>query len=138
MAAEAAALAEAKAADSTSLDDSGRSKTPDSHIEINDNYDSTQVSCLLLTLVRIKRNLLEHVYSLQNHLPPKFTGMDLCGRNRLLHASVIAPTIPCHLIASYVTGLNAQISQLLVRSICYLLLNCGSHLCFSSFYTAKN
>ncbi|XP_053684718.1 rho guanine nucleotide exchange factor 11 isoform X2 [Sabethes cyaneus] len=92
MAAEAAALAEAKAADSTSLDDSGGPKTPDSHIEINENYDSTQ-----------------------NHLPPKFTGIDMCGRNRLLHASVIAPTIPCHLIASYVTGLNAQISQLLPK-----------------------
>ncbi|XP_055531941.1 uncharacterized protein LOC129722502 isoform X2 [Wyeomyia smithii] len=92
LAAEAATYAEARAPDSTSLDDSGGSKTPDSHFEINDNYDSTQ-----------------------NHLPPKFTGMDLCGRNRLLHASVIAPTIPCHLIASHVTGLNAQISQLLPK-----------------------
>ncbi|XP_058459872.1 rho guanine nucleotide exchange factor 11 isoform X3 [Malaya genurostris] len=87
-----AAEAENKITDSTSLDDSGGSKTPDSHFEINDNYDTTQ-----------------------NHLPPKLTGIDMCGRNRLLHASVIAPTIPCHLIANYVTGLNAQISQLLPK-----------------------
>lgn len=76
------------------LDDSDRSV--DSHLEVvNDNYDSTQ-----------------------NHLQqPKLVagGVDLCGRNRLLHASSLAPTIPCHLIASYVTGLNAQISQLLPK-----------------------
>ncbi|XP_065085202.1 uncharacterized protein RhoGEF2 isoform X3 [Ochlerotatus camptorhynchus] len=92
------AEAEAKAAmDSTTLlDDSGGGdggpKSPDSHIEINDNYDTTQ-----------------------NHLQPKFTGVDLCGRNRLLHVSSLVPTVPCHLIASYVSGLNAQISQLLPK-----------------------
>uniref|UniRef100_A0A1Q3G067 Putative guanine nucleotide exchange factor n=1 Tax=Culex tarsalis TaxID=7177 RepID=A0A1Q3G067_CULTA len=81
-----------------SLDDSdGHNKSGDSHIEVvNENYDSTQ-----------------------NHLQPKLVtaagGVDLCGRNRLLHASALAPTIPCHLIASYVTGLNAQISQLLPK-----------------------
>ncbi|XP_039440600.1 uncharacterized protein LOC120421455 isoform X1 [Culex pipiens pallens] len=84
----------AEAAESTNnLDDSdGHNRSADSHIEVvNDNYDSTQ-----------------------NHLQPKL-GVDLCGRNRLLHASALAPTIPCHLIASYVTGLNAQISQLLPK-----------------------
>lgn len=80
----------------TLLEDSGSGdggpKSPDSHIEINDNYDTTQ-----------------------NHLQPKFTGVDLCGRNRLLHVSSLVPTVPCHLIASYVSGLNAQISQLLPK-----------------------
>lgn len=76
------------------LNDSDRSV--DSHLEVvNENYDSTQ-----------------------NHLQQSKLvagGVDLCGRNRLLHASSLAPTIPCHLIASYVTGLNAQISQLLPK-----------------------
>lgn len=87
----------AEASDSSStlhqLDDSD--KSADSHLEVvNDNYDSTQ-----------------------NHLQQQqlVGGVDLCGRNRLLHASSLAPTIPCHLIASYVTGLNAQISQLLPK-----------------------
>ncbi|XP_062698767.1 uncharacterized protein LOC109401184 isoform X2 [Aedes albopictus] len=95
-AAAAAAVAVAAAESSTVLDDSGSGagpKSPDSYIEINDNYDSTQ-----------------------NHLQPnKFVGVDLCGRNRLLHASSLVPTVPCHLIANYVSGLNAQISQLLPK-----------------------
>lgn len=41
-------------------------------------------------------------------------GSELCGQNRLLHATSQAPTVPCHLIANYVTGLNAQMSLLLV------------------------
>ncbi|XP_021709517.1 uncharacterized protein LOC5577203 isoform X4 [Aedes aegypti] len=91
--AKAAAAAAATADSSATLDDSGGGpKSPDSHIEINDNYDSTQ-----------------------NHLQPKFIGVDMCGRNRLLHASSLVPTVPCHLIASYVSGLNAQISQLLPK-----------------------
>uniref|UniRef100_A0A182KFL7 Uncharacterized protein n=1 Tax=Anopheles christyi TaxID=43041 RepID=A0A182KFL7_9DIPT len=73
--------------------DAGRApKSPDSHIEVNENYDSTQSPSMT------------QKYSL---------GPELCGKNRLLHASNVAPTVPCHLIASYVTGLNAQISQLL-------------------------
>lgn len=85
--------AEAKANNSNPFDDSGVAKSHDSHIEINDNYDTSQ-----------------------NHLQPVVTrGVDLCGRNRLLHASSLAPTIPCHLIANYVSGLHAQISQLLPK-----------------------
>lgn len=88
--------AEASDAANIQLDDSdGHNKSADSHFEVvNDNYDSTQ-----------------------NHLQPKLAvgSADLCGRNRLLHASALAPTIPCHLIASYVSGLNAQISQLLPK-----------------------
>lgn len=88
--------AEASDAANNQLDDSdGHNKSADSHFEVvNDNYDSTQ-----------------------NHLQPKLAvgSADLCGRNRLLHASALAPTIPCHLIASYVSGLNAQISQLLPK-----------------------
>lgn len=94
--ADAAAAVAAAAESCPLLDDSGSGdgpKSPDSHIQINDNYDSTQ-----------------------NHLQPnKFVGVDLCGRNRLLHASSLVPTVPCHLIASYVSGLNAQISQLLPK-----------------------
>ncbi|XP_055598943.1 rho guanine nucleotide exchange factor 11 isoform X3 [Uranotaenia lowii] len=86
-----AAEADAKAAleSANLLDDSGGRKSPDSHTEINENYESAQ--------------------------PQPLIGIDLCGRNRLLHASSLVPTIPCHLIASYVTGLNAQISQLLPK-----------------------
>ncbi|XP_062561039.1 uncharacterized protein LOC134225187 isoform X2 [Armigeres subalbatus] len=90
--AKAAAAGAASDTSSTLNDSGGEPKSPDSHIEINDNYDSTQ-----------------------NHLQPKFTGVDLCGKNRLLHASSLVPTVPCHLIASYVSGLNAQISQLLPK-----------------------
>ncbi|XP_055625243.1 uncharacterized protein LOC129767952 isoform X2 [Toxorhynchites rutilus septentrionalis] len=88
-----AAEAEARANDSNSLDDSDGPKSPDSHIEINDNYDTAQ----------------DHSH------PPKLIGFDLCSRNRLLHASSLVPTIPCHVIASYVSGLNVQISQLLPK-----------------------
>ncbi|XP_058065782.1 uncharacterized protein LOC131215411 [Anopheles bellator] len=98
-AAAAAATAAPNAVDAT-LDEGttagGRAaaKCPDSHIEINDNYDST----------------------LSPSMTPKYSsalGAELCGKNRLLHATSLAPTVPCHLIANYVTGLNAQISQLL-------------------------
>uniref|UniRef100_A0A182P9U1 Uncharacterized protein n=1 Tax=Anopheles epiroticus TaxID=199890 RepID=A0A182P9U1_9DIPT len=70
-------------------------KTPESHIEINENYDSTQSP------------------SMTQKYSGTTLGPELCGKNRLLHATNLAPTVPCHLIASYVTGLNAQISQLL-------------------------
>ena len=101
------------------LNDSGGSggpKSPDSHIEINDNYDSTQVGVLCLHyLPGVSVSIISLLCFLQNHLQPnKFIGVDLCGKNRLLHASSLVPTVPCHLIASYVSGLNAQISQLLV------------------------
>uniref|UniRef100_A0A182REK6 Guanine nucleotide exchange factor n=1 Tax=Anopheles funestus TaxID=62324 RepID=A0A182REK6_ANOFN len=100
---EASKLAAAAAAGSTGLDtlddgvvgDVGRApKSPDSHIEINENYDSTMSPSMTQ---KYSGNL----------------GGELCGKNRLLHASTQAPTVPCHLIANYVTGLNAQISQLL-------------------------
>uniref|UniRef100_A0A182W9L7 Uncharacterized protein n=1 Tax=Anopheles minimus TaxID=112268 RepID=A0A182W9L7_9DIPT len=75
--------------------DGGRApKSPESHIEINENYDST----------------------MSPSMTQKYSGSlggEQCGKNRLLHASTLAPTVPCHLIANYVTGLNAQISQLL-------------------------
>lgn len=49
--AKAAAAAAATADSSATLDDSGGGpKSPDSHIEINDNYDSTQVSFLRIHL----------------------------------------------------------------------------------------
>ncbi|XP_053668177.1 uncharacterized protein LOC128718580 [Anopheles marshallii] len=103
---EASKLAAAAAASGTTavdtLDDGvvgsgdvGRApKSPESHIEINENYDST----------------------MSPSMTQKYSGSlggELCGKNRLLHASTLAPTVPCHLIANYVTGLNAQISQLL-------------------------
>uniref|UniRef100_A0A453YJZ9 Guanine nucleotide exchange factor n=1 Tax=Anopheles arabiensis TaxID=7173 RepID=A0A453YJZ9_ANOAR len=81
------------------LDDGGdvgrASQSPESHIEINENYDSTQVKSKMMVS------------------PQCPLGPEQCGKNRLLHASNLAPTVPCHLIASYVTGLNSQISQLL-------------------------
>ncbi|XP_058170373.1 uncharacterized protein LOC131285532, partial [Anopheles ziemanni] len=91
----AAAAAAATAVDT--LDDGvigGVPKSPESHIEINENYDSTVSPSMT-----------------QKYSGPM--GVELCGKNRLLHATSLAPTVPCHLIASYVTGLNAQISQLL-------------------------
>uniref|UniRef100_A0AAG5DN75 DH domain-containing protein n=1 Tax=Anopheles atroparvus TaxID=41427 RepID=A0AAG5DN75_ANOAO len=92
---EASKLAAAAAAIDT-LDDGvgGAPKSPESHIEINENYDSTVSPSMT-----------------QKYSGP--LGVELCGKNRLLHVSSLAPTVPCHLIASYVTGLNAQISQLL-------------------------
>ncbi|XP_035903570.1 uncharacterized protein LOC118508143 isoform X2 [Anopheles stephensi] len=96
---EASKLAAAAAADT--LDDGGVAgdvgrapKSPESHIEINENYDSTMSPSMT-----------------QKYSGP--LGGELCGKNRLLHATTVAPTVPCHLIANYVTGLNAQISQLL-------------------------
>uniref|UniRef100_A0A182NV54 Uncharacterized protein n=1 Tax=Anopheles dirus TaxID=7168 RepID=A0A182NV54_9DIPT len=93
---EAAAAAGVNAVDT--LDDGGdvgrAPKSPESHIEINENYDSTQSPSMT------------QKYS-------GTLGVELCGSNRLLHAATLAPTVPCHLIANYVTGLNAQISQLL-------------------------
>nr|XP_040234259.2 uncharacterized protein LOC120956657 isoform X4 [Anopheles coluzzii] len=81
------------------LDDGGdvgrASQSPESHIEINENYDSTQSP------------------SMTQKYSGTALGPEQCGKNRLLHASNLAPTVPCHLIASYVTGLNSQISQLL-------------------------
>ncbi|ETN65119.1 hypothetical protein AND_003121 [Anopheles darlingi] len=107
---EAAAAAAATSTNSTApsaggdtLDDGGAAsgggdravKSPDSHIEINDNYDSTLSP------------------SMTQKYSGALLGTELCGQNRLLHATSQAPTVPCHLIANYVTGLNAQISQLL-------------------------
>uniref|UniRef100_A0A182T0N3 Uncharacterized protein n=1 Tax=Anopheles maculatus TaxID=74869 RepID=A0A182T0N3_9DIPT len=100
---EASKLAAAAAATAVdTLDDGGgvggdvgrAPKSPESHIEINENYDSTMSPSMT-----------------QKYSGP--LGVELCGKNRLLHASTVAPTVPCHLIANYVTGLNAQISQLL-------------------------
>ncbi|XP_049538869.1 uncharacterized protein LOC125953380 isoform X3 [Anopheles darlingi] len=107
---EAAAAAAATSTNPTApsaggdtLDDGGAAsgggdravKSPDSHIEINDNYDSTLSP------------------SMTQKYSGALLGTELCGQNRLLHATSQAPTVPCHLIANYVTGLNAQISQLL-------------------------
>uniref|UniRef100_A0A182MHF4 Uncharacterized protein n=1 Tax=Anopheles culicifacies TaxID=139723 RepID=A0A182MHF4_9DIPT len=98
---EAAAAAASGTTAVDTLDDGGSGDgggraaiSPDSHIEINENYDST----------------------MSPSMTQKYSGSlggEQCGKNRLLHASTLAPTVPCHLIANYVTGLNAQISQLL-------------------------
>jgi len=37
-----------------------------------------------------------------------------CGPNRIQHASVLEPSVPCHALSSIVTVLNEQISMLLV------------------------
>uniref|UniRef100_A0A1B0CLQ4 Guanine nucleotide exchange factor n=1 Tax=Lutzomyia longipalpis TaxID=7200 RepID=A0A1B0CLQ4_LUTLO len=38
---------------------------------------------------------------------------EFCGPNRLLHATSLTPSVPCHLISSHTTALNALVSQLL-------------------------
>lgn len=48
----------------------------------------------------------------------KLTGgsSSTCGPNRIQHASVLEPSVPCHALSSIVTVLNEQISMLLVGS----------------------
>ncbi|XP_050094464.1 uncharacterized protein LOC126577096 isoform X2 [Anopheles aquasalis] len=72
-------------------------KSPDSHIEINDNYDSTLSP------------------SMTQKYSGALLGTELCGQNRLLHATSQAPTVPCHLIVNHITGVYAQISLLLPK-----------------------
>ncbi|XP_055694238.1 rho guanine nucleotide exchange factor 11 isoform X5 [Lutzomyia longipalpis] len=40
---------------------------------------------------------------------------EFCGPNRLLHATSLTPAVPCHLISSHTTALNALVSQLLPK-----------------------
>ncbi|XP_059622198.1 uncharacterized protein LOC132265518 [Phlebotomus argentipes] len=40
---------------------------------------------------------------------------DFCGQSRLLHTNSLAPAVPCHLISSHTTSLNALVSQLLPK-----------------------
>lgn len=44
---------------------------------------------------------------------------EICGTNRLIHASSITPAVPCQLLLDHVTTLGLQISQLLV---CFVLI----------------
>ncbi|XP_055706174.1 rho guanine nucleotide exchange factor 12 isoform X6 [Phlebotomus papatasi] len=40
---------------------------------------------------------------------------EFCGANRLLHATSLTPSVPCHLISSHTTALNTLVSQLLPK-----------------------
>lgn len=42
---------------------------------------------------------------------------NLCGLNRIQHASSLEPSVPCHALSSIVNVLNEQISLLLVSKI---------------------
>ncbi|GAB0090162.1 flocculation protein FLO11-like [Sergentomyia squamirostris] len=42
-------------------------------------------------------------------------GKEMCGPNRLLHATSLTPSVPCHLISSHTSALNTLVSQLLPK-----------------------
>ncbi|XP_026841804.1 uncharacterized protein LOC6590830 isoform X1 [Drosophila persimilis] len=46
---------------------------------------------------------------------PSGSGSSSCGPNRIQHASVLEPSVPCHALSSIVTVLNEQISMLLPK-----------------------
>lgn len=81
-----------------------------SHIEVNDTYDTTsqpKAECnqdIELQCSDTHRRLIENLSCSESS----------CSANRLIHATSLAPAVPCHLISNYITTLSLQISQLLV------------------------
>lgn len=95
------------------------------YIEINNNnYEST-------TLTHTNQDISDDTIteqpstnvSLMKIYTKGTTASNSCSNNRLLHATSIAPAVPCHLITSHITALSVQISQLLVSVLEKILIN---------------
>lgn len=81
----------------------------DEHIEVNDAYDS--ISQQISEFNADSESIAEQQEKCCSAA---------CGSNRITHIQSISPAVPCHLISTYVTALNSQISQLLVSLIAFL------------------
>lgn len=82
-----------------------------SHIEINDTYDTTSGQISECAIDSGPCDPID-VTTVAAEITVNAGGV--CGTNRLAHVTSLAPAVPCHLISNYVTALSSQISLLLV------------------------
>lgn len=84
------------------------------HIEMNDAYDTIQVSECAAVDSESCDPIDSSAVATEMSVAAANTMTGICGANRLAHVTSLAPAVPCHLITNYVTTLNSQISLLLV------------------------